>query len=188
MLLASPHRPQPSDGVLTCEQRLSAPARASTDIALLLDELERAHFAAVERATAGVIRCQRRDNRVACLLLGRWPALLFGEAETTIVAGGGQRQWPIVGGGLARPGGPLGVLRLSVARGEGSSRVVLSSAVTGFPSRFLGDPPPLVPRPLWHLVGRIYRAYHERVSLAALESVARASRHGGPPPVRAEDA
>lgn len=184
MTLVSPDRPQPGAGALTSDQCRWVRVEATVDLPWLLDHLERAHFAAVEWATAGLIRCRRRKNHVACLILDRWPALLFGEPETAISGGEAWRQWPIVGGVLARPGGPLGVLRLGVAHGDDDSEIVLSSAVRGFPSRFLGDPPSLVPRPVWRLVGRLYRGYHRQVSSWALRMVAAALQRRASPAVR----
>jgi hypothetical protein len=163
-----------TDGTLTCEEHLRVAVTEPIDLGKVLQRLERAHFAEVERASFGVIRCHRQVDGVVCAAAGRWPALAFGSPETTLTATAGRRCWPIRDGLLARPSATLGTLTLAVERqGEG---LLLTSAVEGFPSRFLGDPLPGLPRELWRVVGHLYVGYHRHVSFRSLERVARELR------------
>ncbi|MCS6801508.1 MAG: hypothetical protein RMM58_03455 [Chloroflexota bacterium] len=163
---------QVREGVLTCEQQLRVPVTGSPDLVAILDRLERVHFAEVERATFGVIRCHRRGAEIVCHVGERWPVLTFGAPETVVSATAAERRWPIRAGLLARPSAARGELILRAERGQEGQEVLLTNAVDGFPSRFLGDPLPGMPRLLWRLLSDVYLAYHRLVSFRGLERVA----------------
>jgi len=172
------HRQELSRGFLDTEQRLEwsgkTPSRARLEA--LPARFEREHFREVERSAAGLLRCRREGDRVVCRLLGRWPALIFADERATVAAESATRCWRILGGLLARPDPEgYGTLTLGLAvvpDPTGDTLLALWSRVESYPSRLLAVRPPAGTRLLWRVVGRIYAAYHARVTFRCLDKLA----------------
>ena len=161
---------------LWSEQRLTwqgAPA-SEKDWNVLPDTMVSVHFREVQRAIGGLLRYRRFNDRTVFVFPGGVPALGFRQGTTETTAGRAVVTLRILGGVLARRSSTYGTLQLGVSRDVVDDQNVHYSAwqvVEDYPSRFLHVSRFPAVGLVAGIAGRIYRAYHAKVSFRSLQRI-----------------